>query len=415
MLRKLKRGGRLSIRPPLNTEDNTNSSMAALVKHCWTEEPNERPTSDEVMSFIKELNDKKSSNLMDHVFHILEQYASNLEHEVKNFPFLFLSLVQNLEKEISGLIIPLSFSELKTSSRRTNFQIEARMQELIEEKKRSDILLYRMLPRQVVEKLKLGQTVEPEMFECATLFFSDVVSRSRRVKSNGLFNSKSNRYQVIIFLNDLYTVSGCAIHYWRQRPVYSSARSFENIPIYFNAQSRTSFLLMISCRMKILSLIQDYFFIQTKKKFNLLQVETIGDGYLCASGLPQRNGNQHAVEIAEMSFELLRAIKEFRIAHLPNERINIRVGIHIGSVVTGVVGTTMPRYCLFGDTVNTASRMESNGHPGRIHISTDAMKFLTQVVGGYKTEPRGEVIVKGKGAVQTHWLLTPDEQEKCRK
>ncbi|KAK5975509.1 Guanylate cyclase domain-containing protein, partial [Trichostrongylus colubriformis] len=72
---------------------------------------------------------------MDHVFNVLEQYASNLEEEV-----------------------------------------QARMQELTEEKKKSDILLYRMLPKEVAEKLKLGQSVEPETFDCVTLFFSDVVS-----------------------------------------------------------------------------------------------------------------------------------------------------------------------------------------------------------------------------------------------
>lgn len=59
-------------------------------------------------------------------------------------------------------------------------------------------------------------------------------------------------------------------------------------------------------------------------------METIGDGYLCVSGLPHRNGNQHAKDIAEMSMSLLRAIKGFRIPHLPKERINIRVGLHTG-------------------------------------------------------------------------------------
>lgn len=63
-------------------------------------------------------------------------------------------------------------------------------------------------------------------------------------------------------------------------------------------------------------------------------METIGDGYLCVSGLPHRNGNEHAKEVAEMSFELLRAIRTFRIPHLPNEKINIRVGLHTGNGIS---------------------------------------------------------------------------------
>ncbi|KAK6026625.1 adenylate/guanylate cyclase catalytic domain protein, partial [Ostertagia ostertagi] len=320
LIYKIKRGGRSPIRPSLETDDEHNASLSLLVRDCWNEEVDERPSCSQIRTLIKGLNTNKSSNLMDHVFNVLEQYASNLEEEV--------------------------------------LLVQARMQELTEEKKKSDILLYRMLPKEVAEKLKLGQSVEPETFDCVTLFFSDVVSFTTLA-------SRCTPLQVVNLLNDLYTLFDAIID---EHDVY--------------------------------------------------KVETIGDGYLCVSGLPKRNGNEHARDVAEMSFELVRAIRGFRVPHLPNEKINIRVGLHTGPVVTGVVGMTMPRYCLFGDTVNTASRMEKQWKTtklklsaGRVHISTDTMKFLTEVIGGYKCEYRGEVMVKGKGALETYWLLTPEEQE----
>uniref|UniRef100_A0A3P8VRS1 Guanylate cyclase n=1 Tax=Cynoglossus semilaevis TaxID=244447 RepID=A0A3P8VRS1_CYNSE len=211
--------------------------------------------------------------------------------------------------------------------------VEERTNQLMAEKARADKLLSSMLPRYIAEQLMAGKLVEPKSYEMVTVFFSDIVGFTSMC-------SVSSALEVVSFLNDLYSL-------------------FDDII----------------------------------KMYDVYKVETIGDAYMVASGLPISNDCKHALEISTMALHFLNAIKNFKIRHMPKESLAIRVGIHSGPVVAGVVGTTMPRYCLFGDTVNMASRMESNSLPMKIHISQATADILVQA-GSYELEERGEIEMK---------------------
>ncbi|KAM5132688.1 guanylate cyclase 2G-like [Mantella aurantiaca] len=221
--------------------------------------------------------------------------------------------------------------------------VEERTVQLMAEKKKTDKLLSTMLPSFIAEQLMAGKSVEPESFSSVTIFFSDIVGFTTLCSS-------STPLQVVDLLNDLYSL-------------------FDDII----------------------------------KAYDVYKVETIGDAYMVASGLPLQNGIQHVEEIATMSLHFLSSMLTFRIRHMPNEKLKLRIGLNTGPVVAGVVGVTMPRYCLFGDTVNMASRMESNSLPLRIHVSESTASAL-RLIGGYQIKERGFIQIKGKGKQRTYWL-----------
>ncbi|XP_051969089.1 guanylate cyclase 2G-like [Xyrauchen texanus] len=245
--------------------------------------------------------------------------------------------------ESHGNILDNMVSKLEKYANHLEEVVEERTNQLTAEKCRADKLLSSMLPRYIAEQLMAGKSVEPRSYDTVTIFFSDIVGFTNMC-------SISSALEVVNLLNDLYSL-----------------------------------------------------FDEIIKLYDVYKVETIGDAYMVASGLPISNGTLHAEEISTMALHFLSAIKRFRIRHLPTEKLALRIGINSGPVVAGVVGCTMPRYCLFGDTVNTASRMESNSLPMRIHIAQTTADILIKT-GNFELEERGDIEIKGKGTQKTFWL-----------
>uniref|UniRef100_A0A3B4B086 Guanylate cyclase n=1 Tax=Periophthalmus magnuspinnatus TaxID=409849 RepID=A0A3B4B086_9GOBI len=233
---------------------------------------------------------------------------------------------------------------LQMYSRTLEHLVEERTALYKAERDRADRLNFMLLPGPVVRSLKETGRVEPELFEEVTIYFSDIVGFTTLCHY-------STPMEVVDMLNDIY-------------------KNFDSILDHHD----------------------------------VYKVETIGDAYMVASGLPNRNGDRHAVDIAHMALDILSFVGTYQLEHLPGIPLWIRIGVHSGPCAAGVVGNKMPRYCLFGDTVNTASRMESTGLPLRIHVSKSTISTLKRTDCEFEYEQRGETYLKGKGKEITYWL-----------
>ncbi|MFZ5560488.1 MAG: adenylate/guanylate cyclase domain-containing protein [Pseudomonadota bacterium] len=129
------------------------------------------------------------------------------------------------------------------------------------------------------------------------------------------------------------------------------------------------------------------------------KIKTIGDAYMVVAGAPEPCAD-HARLMARLALRLLREVQEVR--RETGIALDVRIGLHTGPVIAGVIGTVRFAYDIWGDTVNTASRMESHGEPGRIQITTETRSCIGL---HFRVEPRGVVDVKGKGPLATFWLL----------
>ncbi|XP_019746205.1 guanylate cyclase soluble subunit beta-2 [Hippocampus comes] len=248
---------------------------------------------------------------------------------------------------IACLIYPVvmfSFKQMTEWIQNYARSLIEKTEDLRRQRQLAEDLLHQMLPKSVAKQLRRHKHVEAESYEKVTIFFSDIVGFTS-------ISASCTPLQVVEMLNNLYVCFDTRID-----------------------------------------------------SYDVYKVETIGDAYMVVSGLPERNGDRHADEIAKMALDLVAAVRQVFIPHMPKQRLQLRAGIHTGPCVAGIVGYKMPRYCLFGDTVNTASRMESTSLPQKIHTSSATYLALNKDY-AYDLQLRGEIEVKGKGKMNTYWLI----------
>lgn len=206
------------------------------------------------------------------------------------------------------------------------------------EHKKSEELLHNILPAPIAKRLKEEKKNLADGFECTSILFADIVGFTP-------MSQKTSPEDVVSFLNSVFS-------------------RFDDLA----------------------------------EKHGLEKIKTIGDAYMVAAGIPERCGG-HAELMAEMALDMVDAVKDMR--DTTGNPLTMRIGINSGPVIAGVIGKKKFIYDLWGDAVNTASRMESHGLPGEIQVTGETYELLKDK---YEFCCRGEVAIKGKGAVTT-WLL----------
>ncbi|MCP5482159.1 MAG: adenylate/guanylate cyclase domain-containing protein [Spirochaetales bacterium] len=203
---------------------------------------------------------------------------------------------------------------------------------------RTEALLRNILPEPIMQRLKQGEAVIADSFSSVTVLFADIVGFTELA-------GRTPPEKLVQILNAIFS-------------------RFDD-------------------------LVEDR---------GLEKIKTIGDAYMVVGGLPVRS-DDHVALVCRLGLEMLSEIKRIEAARTLG--LNIRIGIHTGPVAAGVIGRKKFSYDLWGDTVNVASRMESQGIPGEIQVTESVH---AEVHGGFELEPRGSLQVKGKGPLSVYLL-----------
>lgn len=253
---------------------------------------------------------------------------------------------------LTGLKIFTQWRErnLRKEKEKLEQTVEIRTAEVVAEKKKSDDLLLNILPSEVAEELKLNGKAVARQFDEATVMFTDF-------KGFTQISEKLTPEQLVA-----------------------------EIDFCFKA------------------------FDQIITKYHLEKIKTIGDSYMCAGGLPVRN-QSHATDIVNAALE----IRQFIVQHIEKQKseqkdpFEVRIGIHTGPVVAGIVGDKKFAYDIWGDTVNTASRMESSGEAGAINISGATYQLVKEE---FDCIFRGKIAAKNKGEIDMYFVEGKSNQYK---
>lgn len=261
-------------------------------------------------------------------------------------PFEPIEVVARVENQLRLRELEMQLREKNQMYRleiafREEAEIEARL--LLEttkfQKEQIEDLLLNILPKPIADRLQGGQSTIADSFSDVSVLFADLVGFTN-------FASDKTATETVKVLNQIFSQ-----------------------------------------------------FDQLSLQHGLEKIKTIGDAYMVVGGLPQAQEN-HAETIAQMALDMQAAVASFNAKN--NHSFSLRIGINIGGVVAGVIGLTKFSYDLWGDTVNVAHRMESNGIPGEIQVTAAVYERLKDK---FSLKLRGAIEIKGKGEMITYFLL----------